>query len=159
MIRTTLRVCVAAVVLTLGLTTLAWASHYRLPASGLVSRSEHKVLSKAGITDTRALFERAATKQGRRELSKSTRIAAKRLYEIAQSCDLLRVKGVGPTMVRLLQATGVHTLAVLAKQAAGSLRAKMVAANQSSRISEVVPEAASLGNWIGQARRLPKKLQ
>ena len=137
----------------------AVASHYRLPASGLVTRAELSALKTSGISDTKVLFERSATLHGRKALAKSTGIGLKRLSDLAAKCDLLRVTGLGPTMMRLIQAAGVTDLRALSSRSASTLHARLQSTNESHRLSEVVPGNQVLSDWIAQARKLPQILE
>jgi len=153
---------VALLGLALGLTAApqaARASHYRLATSGLVSRVELTALEGAGVKTTADLLERTAPRRARRRLVRVTKLSSARLTELATQCDLLRVRGVGPTMVRLLQASGVRHTGLLSKTTAAALRAKMAAANKLYRVTEVLPDEATVGDWIAQARALPRLLE
>ncbi len=137
----------------------ARASHYRLATSGIVSRAELTALQAAGVQTTADLLERTAPRRARVRLARATKLSAARLTELATQCDLLRVRGVGPTMMRLLQASGVRHTGLLSKATAASLRAKMGAANKLYRLTEVLPDEATVGDWIQQARALPRLLE
>ncbi len=137
----------------------AWASHYRLPANGLVDAKERAALEAQGIADTKRLLERTTKLSARKALAKATRIPLLRVTELAQKCDLLRVSGVGPTMMRLLRASGVAHSGELARRDAESLAAKMRQVNATKGLSEVVPGGAVLADWIGQAQRMPRILE
>lgn len=137
----------------------ARASHYRLPAAGLVTKAETKSLSSAGVGTTKALLDGTAKVRSRRRLAKKTRISYARLTELATQCDLLRVAGLGPTMVRLLQASGIRHSGTLRQARASGLRGKMAAANQVHKIADVLPAVESIQAWINSARGLRKLLE
>jgi hypothetical protein len=137
----------------------ATASHYRLPASGLFTGAETKALSAEGIKTTKKLLERAAKAAPRRKLASASGISFGRLTELAALCDLLRVEGVGPSIARLLQASGVRHSGALRHQKAPGLLKKMTAANAKHGIMEVLPSVETLASWIRQAARLPKRLE
>lgn len=136
-----------------------WASHYRLSTSGLVSRAELTALEGAGVKTTADLLERTAPRRARARLTRATGLSLARLTELGTQCDLLRVRGVGPTMVRLLQASGVRHTGLLSKSTAAALRVKMAAANKLHRLTEVLPDEATVGDWIAQAQALPRLLE
>lgn len=137
----------------------ASASHYRLPAAGLVSGEETKSLNAANVHTTVDLLERTASVKDRKKLVRQTRISFVRLTELATQCDLLRIKGVGPSMVRLLQAAGVrHTMALKAASA-GALMGRLEAANNSHRITEVLPDVTQVAAWIASAKGLEARLE
>ena len=87
------------------------ASHYRLsPGFSLVTEPERKALKSEGVRTTSALLKATGKRKARRALSKATGVSFARLTELATQCDLLRIKGLGPTAVRLLQAARVKRL-------------------------------------------------
>lgn len=143
----------------LGWAATALASHYRLPAGGLVSDAEQRALAEAHVETTKALLDATAAQKDRRALAKSTSISYARLTELATQCDLLRIRGVGPSVVRLLQAAGTRHAAALRQALPESLETKIKAANAIHGIMEVLPDIASLADWIAQARELPKVLE
>lgn len=150
---------VAALLLVVALAPAAAASHYRLPAGGLVSESEERSLVDQSIDTTEALLAHTASLKARRALSKATGLSYARLTELATQCDLLRVRGIGPSVVRLLQAAGTRHAAALRQASPDGLAVKIKAANAVHRIMEVLPDVASLSDWIAQARELPKVLE
>ncbi len=147
--------------LSLGLlpASTASASHYRLAVSGLLSGAEIKALTAHEVRTTRALFDRAAPIAGRRGLARKSGISFARLTELATQCDLLRIEGVGPSVVRLLQAAGVRHAADLRAAGPSALHQKLVATNNTHKLMEVVPDARNLAGWISQAKSLPKVLE
>ncbi|MEZ4269166.1 MAG: DUF4332 domain-containing protein [Myxococcota bacterium] len=137
----------------------AEASHYRLPAGGLVSESEERSLVENSVDSTEALLTHTASLKARRALATATGLSYARLTELATQCDLLRIRGVGPSVVRLLQAAGTRHAAALRQARPEVLAAKIKAANSVHNIMEVLPDIASLTDWIAQARELPKVLE
>jgi hypothetical protein len=132
------------------------ASHYRL-AKGfeLVTESERKALKRANIATTAQLLKATAKKRGRRALAKSTKLPVKRLKELATQCDLLRIKGLGPSAVRLLQAARVKDVTALKRTQAQTLHNTL----QTLKSTRVVPTAAELAEWIAQAKTLRRVLE
>jgi hypothetical protein len=149
----------SAVLLGLLTPTVAAASHYRLSESGLVTDAEHSALTSAGVNTTKDLLDRAGPATARRELSRATRLTTARLYELAQTCDLLRVSGLGMTMAALLRAGGVPDTATLKQQAPAALAERLKETNSRQKVTEITPDAEQLGNWIGQARQMRQIVQ
>jgi len=132
----------------------AQASHYRLPADGFVSDEELEALAKAGVHTTLDLLQRAAKVTDREALARKTGLPLTRLTTLACQVDLLRVKGLGPSMVRLLQTAGIrHTRDLRATEPDGLLE-RLRAANSIHHIAPVLPRTEILAEWIGQAKRL-----
>ncbi len=132
-------------------TSPATASHYRLPVDGLVTVEESEALKKAGISTTLDLLDAIATTAGREGVASKSGLTFARLTLLAAQVDLLRVNGLGPSMVRLLQAGGVRHARDLAKSAPAELRARLEAANGVHRIAPVLPSEGILEDWIRQA--------
>ncbi|MGB0591259.1 MAG: DUF4332 domain-containing protein [Myxococcota bacterium] len=138
----------------------ASASHYRL-SSGfeLVTDAERMALKGAKIHTTADLLQATAKKRARRTLAKKTRISLKRLTALAQQCDLLRIKGLGPSGVRLLQAAKVMHVAALKGGNAKALHSKLQTLKSTLALPHVVPSAAELAAWISQAKGLKRILE
>ncbi len=69
--------------------------------------------------------------------------------------DLLRVKGIGPDVARLLSAAGVRTVAQLKAADPAKLNDAITAANTKQHLSENPPSIDHLKAWIQQAGTLP----
>ena len=98
---------------------------------------------------------KAAKPKDRKALAKASGLPPATIMAIARRCDLLRIKGVGPEMVLLLEAAGVKTSADLAKQGAPGLTAAADQANKTKKITEKPPTEPQFQDWIDQAKQLP----
>ncbi len=151
---------VAAFLVLVLVTGPAMASHYRLnPGFSLISEPERKALKKAGIQTTSQLLNKTNKRAARRTLSKSTGLSVPRLTELATQCDLLRIKGLGPSAVRLLQAARVRHTAALKHTSAASLHGRLEAVKKTLDSPQVVPDTSELKDWIAQAKKLRKVLE
>ncbi len=139
--------------------SFAHASHYRLPLPQLIEADETEILKRVGIKTTLALLDRVAKRAGRLRLAKVTKLPLERLDLLATQVDLLRIEGIGPSMVLVLQAAGFRHTADLAATNASALLDKMSEANERHRIAPVLPREPSLHDWILQARALPQLLE
>ena len=138
----------------------ASASHYRIsPGFELVTKAERATLAKAGVTTTAQLLKATAKRSARKAFAKKTGLALKRLAELARQCDLLRVKGLGPSGVRLLQAAKLPDVAALKGASAKALHAKLETLKATLNLPHVVPTSAELSSWITQAKALPRILE
>jgi predicted flap endonuclease-1-like 5' DNA nuclease len=136
------------------------ASHYRLTRSlNLLSESERRSMDDAQIKTTQDLLEASAKVKDRRHLSKTTGLSFARLTELATQCDLLRISGVGPKAVRLLQAAGIRHSTHMRQADAEAIYEKIKSINQNHRLTEVIPQVKELSSWIRQARSIPKLLE
>jgi predicted flap endonuclease-1-like 5' DNA nuclease len=112
-------------------------------------------LKAAGVSTTFALLEKGADAAGRKALAKQTKIAEKTLESWVQMADLLRVRGIGPDVARLLTAAGVKTVAQLKTQTAAELSDAIMKATSKLKLSENPPSTEHLSAWIEQAKTLP----
>jgi predicted flap endonuclease-1-like 5' DNA nuclease len=153
-----LRATLLTVTLVLGTAGVAVASQY--PIDGipeLVPEKEAAALKAAGVATTQELLDKGATPKGRMELAKAAKLDAKRLRTIVDAADLMRVKGIGPKMVRLLGHLKVKTLADLKKQDPAKLAKALdkAKAKLEPDLKEKLPDQTMFGDWIGQAKGLP----
>ena len=137
----------------------ASASHYRLAGSGLFSKAEVAAFTKIGVTSTKALLERGLSTRARAELARKTSLSKARISTLVQQCDLLRISGVGPTIVRLFQDAGYPTTWKLSRANPGGLRQKMAASNARLKLVPEVPDVGLLARWLNAAKRLPRVLK
>jgi len=159
-----LPVIASAFVLTLALATFgaknADASHYSVgDVPTLIAAADAEKLQKAGVGTTEDLLNKAAKPKDRKALAKAAGIPADRLTALARHCDLLRIKGIGPEMVLLLEAAGVKSAADLAKKEPAALDAAATKANKEKKISEKPPTEPQYQDWIEQAKKLPPVIE
>lgn len=112
-------------------------------------------LKAQGIGTTFQLLERAGEPKARKELAHAAKVPEKSLENWVQMADVMRVKGVGPDVTRLLAACGVHTVAQLKTQDATKLNDEIMKVNSKSHLSENPPSVEHLQAWIAQAQTLP----
>jgi predicted flap endonuclease-1-like 5' DNA nuclease len=134
----------------------ARASNYALEEiPQAIPAADAQKLKSAGVTTTFALLEKAADPKDRKSLARSTKIAEKTIEAWAQMADLLRVRGIGPDVARLLAAAGVHTVVQLKTANASALSDEIVKVNSKQHLSENPPSMEHLQGWIQQAQTLP----
>ena len=134
----------------------AVASNYELEQIPmLVPAEDAGRLRAAGVQTTFALLEKGADPKSRKALAAVTKISLRTLEAWIKMSDLMRVRGVGPDVARLLSAIGVLTVVDLQKADAqkASDAVQKVAAQQ--KLSENPPSAEHLAAWIAQAKNLP----
>lgn len=115
-------------------------------------------LRAAGVKDTTALLERAATPGGRAALATATGLAPKLILEFANRADLMRVKGIGEEFSDLLEAVGVDTVPELAQRKPESLLATIEKVGAGRRVRRL-PTLAEVKAWVEAAKILPRILQ
>jgi predicted flap endonuclease-1-like 5' DNA nuclease len=134
----------------------ALASNYALEEiPQLIPAADAQRLKAVGVTTTFQLLERAADPKQRKQLAQQARVADKTLGDWVQMADIMRIKGVGPDVGRLLGAAGVHTVAQLKTQDPAKLEDEIMKVNSKQHLSENPPSVEHLQAWIAQAQTLP----
>jgi predicted flap endonuclease-1-like 5' DNA nuclease len=147
---------IAAAALVLAAPTAARASNYALEEiPQAIPAPEAARLKGAGVPTTFALLEKAGDAKARKTLAHETKIPEKTLEAWAMMADLLRVKGIGPDVARLLTAAGVKTVAQLKTADAAKLNDEIGKVNSKQHLSENPPSLEHLQAWIAQAGSLP----
>jgi hypothetical protein len=133
------------------------STSYPLKSLGVIA-SEIAALKEAGIKTAGALLEAAKTPKGRKELAKATSLDPKRILELANKADRLRVKGLGKEYADLLHAAGVDTVRELKYRNPAKLAEAMAAANKKRKVVRLVPTGKAVGRWIEAAKKLTIKI-
>jgi predicted flap endonuclease-1-like 5' DNA nuclease len=135
---------------------LALASNYAVEdIPQTIPAPDAQKLKAAGVATTFALLEKGGSMAGRKTLAKQTKIADKTLESWVQMADLLRVKGIGPDVARLLTAAGVRTVEQLKNADAAKLNDEIAKVNSKQKLSDNPPSTEHLQAWIAQAKTLP----
>ena len=130
----------------------AQASPY--PLSEILEPPAPEKLAKEKITTSDELLARAAKGKDRRALAKATGIRGSLLRKWVRMCDLLRIKGVGPEMVKLFGAGRITRVKQLRTQKADKLHKRLMRANKKKKITENPPTQEQLETWINEAKNL-----
>ncbi len=136
----------------LGVALPAAASEY--PLFNIMDDRSAKKLEARKISTTSDLLKHAATPVLRRSLSKATGIARAKITQWARLCDLMRIKGIGLKMARLLTVVKVKDVKTLRREKPLALSKKVSAANKKDEVTKTPPTAEQLYNWITQAKKL-----
>ena len=115
-------------------------------------------LEGAGVRTTDDLLEKGASPKGRKEIADAAGVSEKQILGWVNRVDLFRVKGVGSEYADLLEAAGVDTVPELAQRNAANLFAKMNEVNQAKKLVRALPTEGNVAEWIGQAKKLPRKV-
>jgi predicted flap endonuclease-1-like 5' DNA nuclease len=138
----------------------ALASHYAVgDVPTLISTADADKLKKGGVSTTEEMLLKAAQPKDRKALAKASGLPAATIMTIARRCELLRIKGIGPEMVLLLEAAGVKSSAELAKKDPAALTASSDAANKAKKITDKPPTEPQFQDWIAQAKALPTVIE
>ena len=154
-----LMILVSAIVLAGSLlsTQPAWASHYDLASVDVVEEDIVAKLGRGGIRTTEDLWNETKTARQVTRLAKKLGVSTAKVKDWHDFCDLLRIKGVGPKVVRVLQLTGVQKISEMAVQDPGKLTARLKTTNTQYQILGKLPDDDSVRAWIDQARQMTKK--
>ncbi len=113
-------------------------------------------LKAQGVSTTLELHRKAPDARGAKALARSAKVDPQKIEPMAAACDVMRIRGVGPEVSRILAAVGVRTAATLAREKAADLSARIEAANEKLHLTEKTPSVGHLAAWIDQAQALAK---
>jgi predicted flap endonuclease-1-like 5' DNA nuclease len=118
-------------------------------------------LKEQGITNTRHLLAKLATRKDRTTIANATGISDKRLLSFANKADLMRISGIGPQMSDLLEAVGINTVPQLAQRVDfEALRERIRFSNEIGKaFVKQVPPATTVRSWITAAGKLDRAIQ
>ena len=120
---------------------------------GLSEEIEAK-LNAAGINNVNDLLVEGATPQGREELGTRSGLPVPQILKFVHYADLFRIDGIAGETVRLLDGSGVNTVAELARCNASALQMKLQQVNNATKGKP--PTEQQLAEWIEAAKALPK---
>ena len=136
----------------LGLPAPVLASDF--PLFNLLDETSSKKLEKLKILTTADLLARTGTPLERKKLAQRSGLSRAKITRWARLCDLLRLKGVGIKMARLLTMVEVRDVRQLRKEQPLALHKRVLAANKQKEVTKTPPTAEQLFNWIEQAKKL-----
>lgn len=113
-------------------------------------------LQSAGIDSCEELLEKGSTSKGRDAITSESGIDSSRILRFVNHADLMRVKGIGGEYAELLEAAGVDTVPELAQRNAENLAQKMAEVNEEKSLVRALPSAATVAEWVAQAKELPR---
>ena len=113
-------------------------------------------LKAAGVKTCEGLLEAGATKKGRDQIVKDSKISASLILKFVNHADLCRIKGVAGEYAELLEAAGVDTVPELAQRNAANLTAKMTEVNAKKKLVRQLPSESRVTDWVKQAKKLKR---
>jgi predicted flap endonuclease-1-like 5' DNA nuclease len=114
---------------------------------------------KQGISSSMDFLDAARTAAHRKELSARTHVDTRMILEIANRCDLTRIRGVAGIYSDLLEEAGIDTVKELAGRVAENLHKKIREVNEAKRLTRRPPHLGAIQDWIAQARQLDTGLE
>jgi predicted flap endonuclease-1-like 5' DNA nuclease len=150
------------------MSTATSANRRRADASSLTSSLEYVEgigpvhagqLEEIGIRTPRQLLDKGATPKGRIEIADKSGISRHLILEWVNHVDLYRINGVGSEYADLLEAAGVDTVVELAQRNAQNLYDSLVEVNEEKKLVRRLPTTSQVGDWVQQAKGLPRAVQ
>lgn len=134
----------------------ARASQYSLDqAAAIVTPDEARHLRRAGVRHTGDFLTWGRTPEGRSLLARRAHLPLEHIETWTMMADLMRVRGIGPDVARLLYAVGVRDLDELRRADAQAAADAIRDFNKKFHYSTNPPRADSISYWIKQAHALP----
>lgn len=133
-----------------------YASNYDLTSIDLIGEEGIKVLANMKIYTTDDLWKATLKASQRIKIAKALGISLNKLKEIHNFCDLLRIQGIGPKVVKVLTLAGIKTTLALSKQNPKQLTTKIIEVNKQHEILGKLPDEALVQEWIEKAKILSK---
>ncbi len=115
-------------------------------------------LNHEGVFTTSDLLEKCANKKGRETMSSLTHIPESLILTWVNHADLMRIKGIGPQISELLEASGVDSVPELKLRNTENLHKKMMQVNEQYGLSGKVPSENELHEMIEEAKMLEPKV-
>jgi predicted flap endonuclease-1-like 5' DNA nuclease len=113
-----------------------------------------KMLKKVGVTQTKHLLNRGASKKGRKDLAKESGLKDTQILKWANMADLMRIRGVGEEYSELLEAAGVDTVKELRNRNPENLREAMTTKNAKKKLVRQLPGPKQVKSWVAHAKKL-----
>lgn len=111
-------------------------------------------LKALGIKDNDDLLQFCKTPADIIELARITGMAPQEITRLVYRADLVRIRGIGGTYIKLLEEAGIESAADLAKHSPEDLRERLINLNRQRRLVGRVPALAMVSGWVAKARRL-----
>jgi len=113
-----------------------------------------KMLKKVGISQTKHLLARGASKQSRKELARESGCTEAQILKWTNMADLMRIRGVAEEYSELLEAAGVDTVKELRTRKPDNLHEKMSEVNAKKKLVRQLPGPKQIAKWVGHAKKL-----
>jgi hypothetical protein len=110
------------------------------------------------IRTAERFLEAAKNRQGRKDLSAKTGIDEKRLLDLANAADRMRIKGMGKEYAAILPHVGVDTVRELKYRNPEKLAQAIAELNRRRKMVRFLPSVALVTRWIDHANKLPQKI-
>ncbi len=113
-----------------------------------------KMLKKVGVTQTKHLLKRGASKKGRKDLAKESGLKETQILKWTNMADLMRIRGVGEEYSELLEVAGVDTVKELRNRKPDNLYDAMAVKNAKKKLVRQLPGPKQVKAWVAHAKKL-----
>ncbi len=134
----------------------AFASHYDLGSIDLVRPDQVEALARLDIATTEDLWAATRTPRQVARLARALKVPRKVVRDWGDFCDLLRIEGVGPKVVRVLRLAGIRRLRDLSRQDPERLTARIAEVNREHEILGKLPDTETVRHWVEAAAGLSR---
>ena len=124
-----------------------------------IGETHAKKFNKLGVKTIDDLLAKGGTPKEREELAAATGLTENQILEWVNRADLRRVKGIDSEYADLLEAAGVDNVEELAQRNAELLADRLRTVNAVKRKVGSMPGTEYIGEWIMQARCMPKAVE
>ena len=118
-----------------------------------------KKFQSININTSDDLLEKGNTPQGRKEIAEKSDISEKLILKWVNMANLVRVKGVGEEYSKLLEITGISSVAELSNCNAKDLQENMQKVNAQKNLVKRPPTLNEVEEWIEQSQNLPIRVE
>lgn len=109
-------------------------------------------LTSANIATVEQLLERTHTPRDRAALAQQLDVSSSQLTDWINRADLMRLKGVGTELANLFEEAGVDSCRELQHRIPENLHNKLLALNNTKKITHHAPTLTQLQQWISEAK-------
>lgn len=132
----------------------ASASHYDLVDIDLFEAKLILKLDADGVVNTEDLLARLLTKSDRLAFSKQYAMPSSDVDALAKTLELMQIVGIGPKAAKLLQLSGIESVAMLSKSDASTLLTALLNTNREHAITGVQPDLIVVRDWISKSKKI-----
>ncbi len=124
--------------------------------NGVTAEIGNKLIG-AGLNDSDKMLAAAGPAKERKELAAKLDIDERVLLQLANRCDLARLRGVGKVFSDLLEFAGVDTVVELSKRVPANLFTKIGQVAADHHVKRL-PRLADVESWVTQAKAMDRKV-
>ena len=124
-----------------------------------IGKTYAEKFNNRGVKTLEDLLAKGRTPKEREELAAATGLTENQILEWVNRADLRRVKGIDSEYADLLEAAGVETVSDLAQRNAELLADRLRTVNAVKRKVGSMPGTEYIGEWILEAKCMPKAVE